>query len=76
MAVTIGGWVILGGPDLSAAGETRTVSTQVAGASTDCTAAEGVAAIRASAKTEAAVVFPLSNKPGERYLVDAAGGHS
>jgi hypothetical protein len=73
MAVTIGGWVILGSPASSAAGETRPVSTQVARASTDCATAEGVAAIRASARTEAAAVFPLSIKPGERYLIDAAG---
>jgi Protein of unknown function (DUF4038)/Putative collagen-binding domain of a collagenase len=73
MAVTIGGWLIPGGPGSSAAGETRPVSTQGARASVGCAAAEGVAAIRASARTEAAAVFPLSIKPGERYLVDAAG---
>src|SRR5262245_60716286 len=73
MALTLGAGSISGSPGSSAAGETRLASTQVARASTDCAAVEGLAAIRASARTEAAAAFPLSIKPGERYLVDAAG---
>ncbi len=73
MALTLGAWLVQDGPASSAAGETRPVSTQVAAASSACTGAEGVAAIPASVRTEAAPVFPLSIKPGERYLVDTAG---
>ena len=73
MGLTLGGWTIVGVPASSAAGEARSGSTSVAAASNpDCAATADLAAIRTSVGTEPAV-FPLSIKPGERYLVDAVG---
>ena len=73
MGLTLGGWAIVGGLASSAAGEARSGSTSVATASNpDCAATADVAPIRTSVGTEPAA-FPLSIKPGERYLVDAAG---
>jgi Protein of unknown function (DUF4038)/Putative collagen-binding domain of a collagenase len=72
VALMLGAWAIQGGPASSAACEVRSAS-RPAVSSTDRAPPVDAAHIGASLRTEAAAVFPLSIKPGERYLVDAVG---
>ena len=74
MALTLGGWAIADGPAPSSAGDARSASTAVAApANPACASDLDATAIRPSVETQAATVFPLSIRPGERYLVDAVG---
>ncbi len=72
--LAIGAWAIGPGAAASAAGQVGSGSTPMAARSNAVCASTGdITYIPASAKNEAAAVFPLAVKPGERYLVDAAG---
>jgi hypothetical protein len=72
--LAIGGWAIGPGAAASSAGQVGSGSMPMAATSNaDCAATGDITYIPASAISEAAAVFPLAVKPGERYLVDAAG---
>jgi hypothetical protein len=74
VSLAIGGWAIGPGAAASPAGQVGSGSTPMAAASTaDCASSGDIVYVPASAKNEAAAVFPLTVEPGERYLVDAAG---